>query len=67
MWYDRSSVTMMIFFGASMALIGIGLYMMEHRTVGFVIMIIGIAAAVIGFTVLKIHLMLDHKRPPKKG
>ena len=62
MWYDRSKASMMVFFGAALAFIGMGVYMMGYVWPGVILMIIGSSVVIIGFTILKFHLMLGFKK-----
>jgi len=48
----------MVFAGAAMAFIGIGLYMFDIMWPGVILIMIGIASVVIGFTILKFHMRL---------
>ena len=62
MWYDRSKASMMLFLGAALALMGIGVYSMGHMWPGIIMMITGVAMVVIGFTIVKFYLMLSFRK-----
>ena len=62
MWYDRSNASMMVFFGAALAFIGIGVRMMDFLWPGVILMIIGVSLVVIGFTILKFYVRLGLKK-----
>ncbi|MCL2786230.1 MAG: hypothetical protein FWD81_03285 [Methanomassiliicoccaceae archaeon] len=64
MWYDRSKASMMIFMGAALAFIGIGLYIMGHMWPGVASMMVGMASVVIGFTILKFHIVSGFGKRP---
>ena len=59
MWYDRSSARMMIFLGAALAFIGIGIYRLEYMWPGLILMMIGIVVLAFGFIILKFHLKME--------
>lgn len=62
MWYDKSRMRMLFFFGAGLAFIGLGLITMEYTVPGAVAICFGIAMIVIAFAVLRLHLMVGLRR-----
>ena len=62
MWYDRPKARLMVFFGAALVLMGVGAWSMDHVLPGVILMIIGVSLVVIGFTIVKLHLMLALKK-----
>lgn len=62
MWYSKGTMRSLFFLGAAMALIGLGLVMMEHTLPGALILCLGVAAAVIGFMGLRLNTMVEWEK-----
>lgn len=62
MWYDRKNIRMLFFFGAALALIGLGLIMMDHRFVGMLLLVVGVALVMICFKILRVHATVEFRQ-----
>jgi len=62
MWYDRSGARVIFYAGVMFLMVGYGLYLMGHRTPGIILMVIGIFAMMIGFTMIAMHIMVDFNK-----
>jgi len=62
MWYDRSRARVIFFAGVMLMMIGYGIYLMGHKMPGAVIMVTGLPAMMIGFTIIVMHLFVDFKK-----
>lgn len=69
MWYDRKNIRMLFFFGAAIALIGLGLIMMDQRFAGMLLLVIAVAVVIICFTILRLHAAVSfrqRRRPSRR-
>jgi len=57
---------MMLFFGASLTLIGIGMYLRDNVAIGVILMIAGVSMVVIGFSIVRFHVTLGLNKEYRK-